>query len=58
MSTENKISADEQESLRQARITLTTQQETERLLLTELLDEKPPENWLELARGALAQDAV
>lgn len=54
MSTE-KTSADEQDSLRQARTTLAAQQETERLL-TELLDEKAPENWRELAKGALTQD--
>jgi hypothetical protein len=54
MSTE-KTSPEDLQALRQARITLTTQQETERLL-TELLDEKPPENWRELAKGALTQD--
>ena len=33
------------------------QQETERLV-AELLDEKPPENWRELAKGALTGDSA
>jgi hypothetical protein len=50
-----KASPEDLAALEQARSTLLVQQETERLL-TEILDEKPPENWRELAKGALTQN--
>ena len=50
-----KVSAADREALEQARAILTEQHETERLL-SELLDEKPPEDWRDLAKGALTQN--
>jgi hypothetical protein len=50
-----KVSAEDRVALEQARTILAEQQEAERLL-TEILDEKPPEDWRDLAKGALTED--
>jgi len=42
-------------ALNRARAILAEQQEVERLL-TETLEEEPPENWRELAKGALTRN--
>jgi len=50
-----KVSPQDLAALKSARAVLGEQQETERRL-REILDEKPPENWRALAKGALTQD--
>jgi hypothetical protein len=48
------MSSEDLAALQHARKTLAAQQEVESLL-AEILDDKPPKNWRELAKGALSE---
>jgi len=54
VSAESKVSPQDLAALEHARKTLAAQQEVESLLI-EILEDKPPTNWRDLANGALSE---